>query len=904
MRTIPTLSATAAPSLGRAPWRDELRRWLADPAGVLWFCLVGWALLYAVVRVALDAPGWGESLPNRIAFAVPGALTALLAWLASRGADLAPASRRAWRLLALACIAIEVGNVLWLIELALPSPTSNLAHLGWLSYYPLLLAGLLSFPRGARRPAERVQFWIDTAAVVCGGAMLLVYLARVPEATRMAPLQTALAVAYPLGDVVLLMGVAVLTLRRRREPARLAYLLLTAGLLVEFAGDIAWGSLSLSGVSPYGVFSDLTYMLGWTLRGSAALAYRRRVHGGAVAAEAVQGPAGVSVLPYAAAVLGYATLLLGFDVATGATLRLLAVGAATLTTLALLSQSLTARDNVRLQAAQAERRSESRFRSLVQNSLDLIVVIDELGHVRYVAPSAEGILRRGVDDLHDRPFAELVHPEDRLRARVFLSHASLVPGASPPAELRVGEPGRWIAMEALATNLLADREIGGLVLTLRDIRERKALEQQLIHRALHDPLTGLANRALFGDRLRRARQLSQHDGTRFAVVVADLDDFKTVNDSLGHGSGDQVLVEMARRLREVVRETDTAARLGGDEFALLLEGVAGEAPVRQTAETLLAAANQPFPVGSREVRLAASVGVALSSPELSDDEVLRQADLALYHAKELGKGRLAVFAPGMASAMLRRHTLESELRESLERGELHLVYQPLVSLRSARVVGAEALVRWRHPQRGTVPPAEFIDLAETSGLIEPLGRWVVDEACRQAALWNRDATRPFHVGINLSVRQLHDPRIVDQVASALAAAGLAPGNLVCEITETLLARDPLAATARLHELKAAGVRLALDDFGTGYSSLGRLRELPIDILKIDRSFARDLGSPGGTALAGAIVELGKAIGLLVVGEGIETSEQAAVLRALRCDVGQGFHFGRPVEADELSVATT
>ncbi|HEV8629339.1 MAG TPA: EAL domain-containing protein, partial [Thermoanaerobaculia bacterium] len=436
--------------------------------------------------------------------------------------------------------------------------------------------------------------------------------------------------------------------------------------------------------------------------------------------------------------------------------------------------------------------------------------------------------------------------------------------------------------------------------TLRDIRERKELEEQLMHRALHDPLTGLANRALFGDRLRRARQLSQHDGSRFAVLVADLDDFKAINDALGHPIGDQVLVEMARRLTMAVRDTDTAARLGGDEFAVLVEGVEDEGHARRTAESILLAAAHPFAVPPREIRLAASVGVAVSTPELSDDEVLRQADLALYHAKELGKGRMALFAPGMHSEMLRRHSLENELRRSIEQRELHLLYQPLYSLRSGRVVGAEALLRWRHPERGVIVPAEFIDLAESSGLIEPLGRWVMDEACRQAAAWNAGAARPFYVGVNLSVRQLHDDTIVEQVRSALAASGLLADLLVCEITETLLARDPLAATARLQELKAAGVRLALDDFGTGYSSLGRLRDLPIDILKIDRVFARDLATPQGSSLAGAIVELGKAIGLLVVAEGVETSEQAAALRALRCDIAQGYHLGRPMDAEELT----
>jgi diguanylate cyclase (GGDEF)-like protein/PAS domain S-box-containing protein len=747
---------------------------------------------------------------------------------------------------------------------------------------------------GERTPAQRLQFWSEVAAVACGGAMVVLFLVHVP-AGEAAVHDAPLLLAYPLGDVVLLMSVAVLALRRRDDPARRAYVLLTVGLLIELAADVSWGSRSLAGMAPFDVFSDVTYMLGWALFGSAALA-----HGRGAPRDTAADDLGASPLPYAAAIVGYTALFLALDVATPGTIRALTAGAAALTTLAFFSQWHTARENARLQAEQAERRSESRFRALVQNSSDLLAVIDENAVVRYVAPSAQGILGMPIDDLPGRPLADLLHPDDRVRARVFVAHALLQPGVSAPVEVRVGRAGRWIVMEALATNLLSAPEIQGIVLRLRDVSERKQLEEQLIHRALHDPLTGLANRALFNDRLRRARQRSQHGGRPFAVLVADLDDFKAVNDGLGHATGDQVLEEIARRLRGCVRDTDTAARLGGDEFALLVEDLAGEADAQRVGEALLVAASTPISLGGREVRLAASVGAALWSPAAADADLLRQADLALYHAKELGKSRVALFAPGMHSEMLRRHTLEAELRRSIEERQLHLQYQPLYSLRSGRLVGAEALVRWKHPQRGLVSPADFIDLAESSGLIAPLGAWVLDEACRRAAEWDRRAAGAFFVSVNLSVRQLHDPRIVEQVLDTLRQNGLPADRLVCEITETLLAQDPIATTARLQELKAIGVRLALDDFGTGYSSLGRLRSLPIDILKIDGVFARDLGTPQGSALAGAIVELGKAIGLTVLAEGVESSDQAAALRALRCDIAQGYHFGYPVEAEEIA----
>ena len=841
-------------------------------------------------------------MANRLAFVLAGFATVTLAWLASRAPGLPAGATRAWRLLAVAFLAIEAGNVLWLLELYSPALRSmTLGNAGWLSYYPLLLGGIFSLPRDGHTRQERRQFWLDTASVVCGGAMLVVYLVGVPTAAALQGRKAALSFAYPLGDVVLLTALAMLALRRRREPARLAYQLLTAGLVVELVGDIAWGGLSLGGAS-YGILPDLAYMAGWTLRGTAALAYRRRagtpVPRQLVAAEEL-GPTGTSLLPYGAAMLGYTTLFLGLDFASRPTVRVLASGAAALTALALLNQWLTSRDNARLQTAQVERRSELRFRTLVQSSSDLIAVVDAQGALRYLAPSAERILGAALAGAVGRPLGDLVHPEDRLRLRLFLAQAALSSGVSGSVELRTASATGWITMEAVATNLLAEPEIAGIVLSLRDIRERKALEDELMQRALHDPLTGLANRALFRDRLHRARHRSQRDGSRFAVLVADLDDFKAVNDGLGHPAGDQVLVEMAHRLGGLIRDTDTAARLGGDEFAILLEGIRGDEGPQRAAQAMLSASLAPFALGSREVRLSASVGVALSMPDLDDDEVLRQADLALYHAKESGKGRVALFVPGMQSEMLRRHGLEGELRGAVERGELYLVYQPVVSLKSGRWVGVEALLRWRHPERGGIGPAEFMDLAESSGLIEPMGKWALGEACRQAAAWNRDAGRPLYIGVNLSVRQLHEAGIVDEVRGALAQSGLPAELLVCEITETLLAQDPLAATARLQELKAVGVKLALDDFGTGYSSLGRLRDLPIDILKVDGVFAHGLATPQGSSLAAAIVELGKAVGLLVVAEGVESAEQEVALRALGCDLAQGYHLGAPVEAAEL-----
>lgn len=849
-----------------------------------------------VFRVGFSQPGFAETLANRIVFLPAGLAVLALAWRAAALPGLDEATRRAWRLLTLAFGLISLGNLLWCLETYSPMPDYTLAHTGWLLYYPVLLGGILSFPREPRRRPQRQQFWIAAAAVLCGGGMLLWYAVLGPAVRGPAP--SPVTLAYPLGDLPLLLGIAFLALRRRDEPERPAFQCLALGLLIEFSGDVAYGVFGMTSSHAVSVVADMAYMVGWCLRGTAAYIFAART--GQPRPAAGDAAAGISVLPYGFAAVGFVTLVVAAGDADVVTLRILIAGAAVLVALALTSQAITARDNESLQAQHSARRTEARFRTLVQNSSDVIAVVNENGLVVFLAPSAEGILERALTEIEGRPFIEMVHPDDRTRARLFHSNAALQPGVSGPTELRIAAGGeRYLTMEAVATNLVADPEIAGVVVTLHDVGDRKALEQQLMHRALHDPLTGLANRALFADRLHHARSFGMRDATRFAVVIADLDDFKIVNDRLGHATGDQVLIEAARRLRAAVRGTDTAARLGGDEFAVLLEAIPDEATASSMADDLRRAIEQPFTVRGREIHLHASIGVALSDAGLTEDEVLRQADLALYHAKESGKSRSVLFVPGMQSELLRRHETEGELRRAIDNGELHLLFQPVMSLRRSRLVGAEALVRWRHPRRGMVLPADFIDLAETSGLIEPLGEWVLEEACHQAADWNQNG-RKFYMSVNLSVQQLNEPAIVGQVRHALDASGLPPDRLICEITETMLARDPLAAAARLYALKDLGVRLALDDFGTGYSSLGRLRELPIDIIKIDGSFARDLTSGPGSALVRAIVYLGKAIDLLVIGEGIESAEQAAALRVLGCDLAQGFHFGAPAEAADVA----
>ena len=439
-------------------------------------------------------------------------------------------------------------------------------------------------------------------------------------------------------------------------------------------------------------------------------------------------------------------------------------------------------------------------------------------------------------------------------------------------------------------NLLQTRR---LHLELR--RHNQLLEDQLVHQALHDPLTGLANRALFGDRLEHALARPMPPGTTVAVLLIDLDDFKDLNDSLGHDAGDDLLTIIAARLQGHAGAGDTVARLGGDEFGLLLEDT-NAAQAMRMAEVMLEALARPVVLRGRDLVPTASIGIAIAAGE-DAETLLRNADTAMYAAKRQGKGRHTLFEPAMHATLLKRVDLAADLSRAVQDSQLHLCYQPEVHLRSGRIVGLEALLRWHHPTRGEVSPGEFIPIAEDSGLIVPIGRWVLQQACHQAKRWQQQwpATPPLTLAVNLSARQLQHPAILDEVRAALAAADLDPHNLVLEITETAVMEQLHAAVAILTRLRELGVRLALDDFGTGYSSLSYLQRLPVDILKIDRTFIGGVtGSAEESALARAIITLGQTLGLETVAEGIETAEQLATLRELGCQLGQGYHLARPL----------
>jgi diguanylate cyclase (GGDEF)-like protein/PAS domain S-box-containing protein len=435
-----------------------------------------------------------------------------------------------------------------------------------------------------------------------------------------------------------------------------------------------------------------------------------------------------------------------------------------------------------------------------------------------------------------------------------------------------------------------------------DVSARKRAEEQLLHDAFYDVLTGLPNRALFMDRLgnslRRTRRAKDYT---CAVLFLDLDRFKVINDSLGHAAGDAVLCETARRLERCIRQGDTVARLGGDEFVMLFEDIGDEANARMVAERIRSALAIPFHGGGTEIFTTASIGIALGSPDYRRaEELLRDADITMYQAKSLGRGRYEVFAPSMrlrAAALLH---LETDLRAALERGEFLIHYQPIVSLEDNRIIGLEALLRWLHPQKGLIPPLEFIPLAEETGLIIPIGEWVLRTACLQLKGWLDEGIEPLRMAINISTIQLKDPGFADMVAAVIARTGIKPELLDLEITETALIDESKATVDALLKLKSLGIRISLDDFGTGYSSLNYLQRLPIDTLKIDRSFIDKLASNGDQGkIVETILLLGGNLGIDVVAEGIETAEQLAKLKTINCRKGQGFLFSRPKEGSAV-----
>jgi len=555
----------------------------------------------------------------------------------------------------------------------------------------------------------------------------------------------------------------------------------------------------------------------------------------------------------------------------------------------------------RVRAEEALHQSEQRFRALIQNASDLIAVVDQTGLISYLSPSVTAVLGYPPEALLGANWLDLVHPDDVDRMGLSNARVAGTPGRRVIGQGRVRhQDGSWRMLEGGHTNLLDEPGIAGIILNAHDITARAVFEKQLQHQAFHDPLTALPNRALFLDRLEHAlAHAARHEGA-VGVLVLDLDRFKVINDSLGHAAGDHLLVEVAARLVGCLRQEDTVARMGGDEFAILLGAGRGLLQEERAAERILHALEAPFLLDGHEVVMVTSIGIITSTLHQSAADLLRDVDVALYRAKSKGRGRFEVFDETMNAHALERLELEADLRRGLERGEFVVYYQPQMALATGRLVGMEALLRWVSPTRGLVMPAVFIPLAEETGLIRPLGQWVLEQACRQTRLWHDQAPgEPLVTCVNLSARQFQHPTLVEDVARALQESGVEAHWIELEITESAAMENAETAVVTLRRLKALGVALAIDDFGTGYSSLSYLKRFPIDTLKIDRSFISGMQWQSDDAsIVSAVMSLGHALHLTVVAEGVETAEEAAQLRALECELGQGYYFARPLPGEQ------
>ncbi|MGQ0803617.1 MAG: putative bifunctional diguanylate cyclase/phosphodiesterase [Actinomycetota bacterium] len=888
------------------------------------FALATAAAAAGIVAFAFWCSTSPDSEPSAIAGVGVADIVTTTAALVAAGACVTRArgetqrNRIGWTLLAGATLAWGLGNAIWMLYEPVTGEAPRFPSVADATYFlapALALAAVMLFPTTPAGVLPRPRSIVD-GLLIAGSLLFASWALVIGPVIDATPTFPATAFAIAVADVVLGTTVLIVASRATRG-GRVPLAILTPALLALAVADSCFASVRARGDA--GVV-DLVHVAGLTGFLLLALAAIRPAPLRASEDPDRRHP-GVALLPYAplplaVAVAGYQQIttggLEGFLVWNGVAIGVLLAARQMIT---LLENTSLARDFEAKVAARtveveekaaALRAGEERTRLILETANDAFIGMDADGRVIAWNRCAEQTFGWPAREVMGRQLADsIIPPRDRQAHQRGLQRF-LATGESTilnrPVELTaVDREGREFPIELTIWSIRVGRT-RTFNAFVRDISERKEFEEQLSHQALHDPLTGLPNRTLFHDRLAHSLlRAERHPEQPVSVLFLDLDAFKTVNDSLGHSTGDELLQAVGQRLRAAMRADDTVARLGGDEFAILLDGTE---PIDEqlVARRIKASLDAPFVMQGKEVFVRASVGIATSTGAEQADDLVRNADVAMYQAKSAGRSGYEVFEDRMHTAMVERLELEADLRRALDNEELVLHYQPVIALESNRITGVETLVRWQHPRRGLVFPGEFIPTAEETGLIVPMGRWILEHACRQARSWHegRPGEQPLSLTVNLSARQVQDPDVVADVEAILSSTGIDPQHVVLELTESVLMEDTEQTIVRLTELKELGVRLAIDDFGTGYSSLSYLHRFPIDVLKIDQSFVRNI--PSGAeemALMRTIVKLGETFALATVAEGIERLEQLDELREMGCQFGQGFYFSKAVPAASL-----
>jgi diguanylate cyclase (GGDEF)-like protein/PAS domain S-box-containing protein len=833
-----------------------------------------------------------------------------------RAAGAPPRSIQRWAapLLGLGALCFACGQISYTIYQQVlhfsEVPFPSWADAVYLWAYPFMLLAILLLP-GRRLPgASRARVLLDGLMIMTATVTFSWYFILGPTIQEGSGggLATVVGLAYPLGDLVLIACLLVLWSRMEEPALRRVAVLLSVALSIIIVTDSVYDYQTAHGGYNTGGLLDLGWPLGYMLVALGGYVLRRTELRAAGSSVIMPRPTAAprlwpSLLPAALVPAVGVLLLYTRFVGTSGQYDLgVSAGAVVLVAVIVTRQVITILENRRLYLlldgayakqglALAER--EQQMRTVVANAPLILWAIDHDG----ICSLYEGQALAALGHTAGRYVGQSLFEACRAQPRLVDAMHNALAGEAGTLVIHEGD----IVLETSWTPIRdAAGRIEGAIGVSHDITERTRAEAELQYQAFHDVLTGLPNRALFLDRLEQALTRAQRHGGTVGVLFLDLDRFKLINDSLGHAAGDLLLINVAARLKGCLRAEDTVARFGGDEFSILLDRLDGPSETLLAAERIIGVLDAPFHLDGHDVVTATSIGIVTNTPDHTPAEMVRDADTALYRAKSNGRGRYEVFDATMNARALERLELEADLRAALERKEFVVYYQPKINLSSGCLEGMEALVRWQHPRLGLVSPASFIPLAEETGLIRPIGQWVLEEACRQTKRWvDRHPDKALVTSVNLSGRQFQQPTLVDDVAHALRLSGVDPRCMQLEITESVAMEDAEAAVTILQQLKALGLQLAIDDFGTGYSSLAYLKRFPVDELKIDRAFVSGLMHESEDAsIVNAVASLGHALKLSIVAEGIETAAESRHVHTLGCGVGQGFYFARPLPSAE------